>query len=161
MAWTIAPEPILSRKVEFGRGNCYHRVELAGVMTMQSVFAHLILDVRNVERSISFYRDRLGMSVKKTDEWDGHHLAYLTSDEFELLLLEQPTRDQSPGLQRGGGIVMNFRVQNLTGLAAQLKRNSVQVLRDLEEPAYGDRTILVTDPDGYAVLLSEPVGTYH
>ena len=130
-------------------------------MAMHSVFAHLILDVRNVERSLGFYRDRLGMSVKKTDECDGHHLAYLHSDDFELLLLEQPTHDQTPNLQRGGGIVMNFRVQNLTNLAAQLKKNAVKVLRDLEEPAYGDRTLLVTDPDGYAVLLSEPVGTYH
>ncbi len=128
---------------------------------MQSVFAHLILDVRNVNRSIRFYCDRLGMSVSKTDEWNGHHLAYLHSADFELLLLEQPTKDQSPGFQRGGGIVMNFRVQNLSGLAAQLKQNLVPVLRDLDEPEYGDKTILVTDPDGYAVLLSEPVGTYH
>ncbi|MCH8273788.1 MAG: VOC family protein [Armatimonadetes bacterium] len=128
---------------------------------MQRVFANLILDVQSVERSVGFYRDALGFDVRDTDEWDGHHLAYVGTDGFELLLLEQPIEDQNPAIQRGGGLVMNFRVSGLSEMADALKRVPVQVLRDLEEPQYGDRTLLIADPDGYAILLSEPVGTVH
>jgi catechol 2,3-dioxygenase-like lactoylglutathione lyase family enzyme len=128
---------------------------------MNSVFAHLILDVHNVKRSIGFYRDLLGLRVRQTEELDGHHLAYIGTDGFEILLLEQPEREQSTSFPRGGGVVLNFRVSNLSQVAESLKQVQVNVLRDLEEPPFGERTLLVADPDGYAVLLSEPVGTYN
>ncbi len=128
---------------------------------MNSVFAHLILDVHSLRRSIGFYRDLLGLRVRQTEELDGHHLAYVGTDDFEILLLEQPEDDQPSGFPRGGGVVLNFRVTNLARVAETLKLDRVNVLRDLEEPQYGDRTLLIADPDGYAILLSEPVGTYH
>jgi catechol 2,3-dioxygenase-like lactoylglutathione lyase family enzyme len=128
---------------------------------MQTVFAHLILDVKSIEQSIAFYRDRLGFAVRQKEEYDGHHLAYISADDFEILLLEQPVEDQAPALARGAGVVLNFRVSNLRTFAQALKRQRVKVLRDIDDPPFGERTILVTDPDGYAILLSEPVGTYH
>lgn len=128
---------------------------------MQRVFAHLILDVRSVERSIGFYRDLLGFSLRRLEECDGHHLAYIRAGELEILLLEQPPGERNKYLQRGGGVVLNFRVTNLPEVAQTLKRDSVSVLRDLDVPPFGEKTLLVADPDGYAILLSEPVGTYH
>ncbi len=128
---------------------------------MQSVFSQLILDVRNVDASVGFYRDSLGLDVFKTDEFEGHRLAYMTSDGFELLLLEQPNRDQMPPALRGGGVVMNFRVSNLPRLAETLKKERIDVLRDLDDPSHGDRTLLIADPDGYSILLSEPVAGFN
>lgn len=128
---------------------------------MSSVFAHLILDVHSLEKSIGFYRDLLGLRVRQTEELDGHHLAYVGSEGFEILLLEQPESDRPHPFPRGGGVVLNFRVTGLQAVSDRIKRAQVSVLRDLEEPLFGERTLLIADPDGYAVLLSEPVGTYH
>lgn len=124
---------------------------------MQSVFTQLILDVKSLETSVGFYRDALGLNVTLTDEWEGHRLAYMNSDGFDLLLLEQPDENQYPNVLRGGGVVLNFRVSNLPKVAEELRRDSVSVLRDLDDPTFGDRTLLIADPDGYAILLSEPV----
>lgn len=121
---------------------------------MNSVFVHLILDVHSLERSIHFYRDLLGLCVRETEELDGHQLAYVGKDGFEMLLLEQPHGEQPAAFPRGGGIVLNFRMTGLPGVSDLLKEAQVNVLRDLEEPPFGDRTLLVADPDGYAVLLS-------
>lgn len=128
---------------------------------MQSVFAHLILDVQNMERSIGFYRDSLGFSLRELNECDGHRLAYLETGHLEILLLEQPLRERTPIIERGGGVVLKLRVRNLHDVARQLKASSVSVLRDLEDPLFGERTLLIADPDGYAILLTEPVGTVH
>lgn len=121
------------------------------------MFTQLILDVKSLETSVGFYRDALGLNVTLTDEWEGHRLAYMNSDGFDLLLLEQPDENQYPNVLRGGGVVLNFRVSNLPKVAEELRRDSVSVLRDLDDPTFGDRTLLIADPDGYAILLSEPV----
>jgi len=128
---------------------------------MHSVFAHLILDVESVEKSLGFYRDKLGFEVRSVGELDGHRLASIWANGFEILLLQQPEEDQPIINDRGRGLVMNFQVAGLRQVDSQLKREHVSVLRELDDAAFGDRTLLITDPDGYAILLSEPVGTVH
>lgn len=128
---------------------------------MHSIFAHLILDVESVEKSLGFYRDKLGFEVRSVGELDGHRLANLSANGFDLLLLQQPREDQPTSADRGRGLVMNFHVSGLRQVATKLKAEHVQVLRDLDDAAFGERTLLITDPDGYAILLSEPVGTMH
>jgi len=128
---------------------------------VESFFAHLILDVESVDASLSFYHDQLGFSVLGVGELDGHRLATVKAGSMEILLLQQPESDRSRVQERGKGLVLNFKVCGLCAFAVRLKQSQVQVLRDLEDPPYGDRTFLISDPDGYAILLSEPVGTIH
>jgi lactoylglutathione lyase len=128
---------------------------------MGNVLSHLILDVTNLDRSLEFYHGMLDLPVRRQDEWDGHRLAYLGTGSAEILLLQQPQDEQNPLLDRSGGLVINFRVANLPQVAQFLEDRNVHVLRGLEMAVWGERTILVADPDGYAVLLSEPVGTLH
>jgi len=128
---------------------------------METVFAHLILDVGSVDKSIGFYRDQLGLPVHSMGDLDGHRLATVSANGFEILLLQQPLEDQPLFGPRGRGLVLNFKVSGLKQVAVKLKQGHVPVLRDIEDPAFGERTLLVSDPDGYAILLSEPVGTVH
>ncbi len=128
---------------------------------MSSVFTNLILDVGDLERSLAFYRDVLKLPIHHTEDLDGHHLAYLSSGGTDILLLQQPKADQNPVLERRGGLVMKFYVNDIRGLAKGFLQNQVTVLKDLETPSIGERTVLIADPDGYAVLLAEPVETIH
>lgn len=127
---------------------------------MPNSLSHLILDVHDLDVALEFYHGLLQLPVRHREEWDGHRLAYLTTGGTELLLIQQPKDEQNPLLERSGGLVINFRIQNLPHMAASLE-NRVTILRGLEMAVWGERTLLVTDPDGYAILLSEPVETLH
>jgi predicted enzyme related to lactoylglutathione lyase len=128
---------------------------------MASLFSHLILDVEDIDRSLQFYSGLLHLAVRRQESCDGHKLAYLTTGQTEILLVQQPRHEQNPLLDRSGGLVINFHVHNLPTMADELSKNRVPVLRDLEDPKFGERTFLVADPDGYAVLLSETLETLH
>ncbi len=128
---------------------------------MASVFSHLILDVQDIDRSLAFYHGLLNLPVREEDSMDGHRLAYLITGKTEIILLQQPIHEQNPELERKGAQMIKFHVKDLPDVAHHLNRHHVQVLRDLEYAIYGERTLLVADPDGYAVLLSESVETIH
>lgn len=128
---------------------------------MANVFSQLILDVQNLDTSLKFYSGMLHLPIRRQDDWDGHRLAYLGTGATEILLVQQPENEQNPLLDRSGGLVINFHVTDLPAVAENLESQKVKVLRGLEMAVWGERTFLVADPDGYAVLLSEPVGTLH
>lgn len=126
---------------------------------MSSVFANLILDVGDIERSLAFYHDMLRLPIDHQESLEGHRLAYLHAGQTQILLLQQPKSEQNPQLHRSGGLVMKFYVSEIGKVASTLHEKQVTVLQDLEMPEHGERTFLVADPDGYAVLLAEPVET--
>jgi len=128
---------------------------------MPSLFSHLILDVEDIDRSLAFYSGLLHLPVRRKESFDGHQLAYLTTGQTEILLVQQPKHDQNPALDRSGGLVIIFHVRNLPTIAGELKEHQVPVLRGLEDPTFGERTVLVSDPDGYAIMLSESAETLH
>lgn len=121
--------------------------------------SNLILDVSDLQRSLAFYHELLDLPLHKQESYEGHKLAYLDIGGTELLLLEQPKQDQNPGLDRGGGLVMKFYMRNLSRIAASLTDRSVRILQALDSPLAGEKTFLIADPDGYAILLAEPVET--
>jgi lactoylglutathione lyase len=126
-----------------------------------SLLSQLILDVQDLDRSLAFYHGMLHLPITRKDDCDGHRLAFLSSGGVQLLLLQQPKSEQNPLLDRSGGLVINFRVRDLPAFAQSLLQEQVTVLRPLDDPEFGERTCLIADPDGYAVLLSERVETLH
>lgn len=128
---------------------------------MGGSLSKLILDVADLDRSLEFYSGVLGLRVASTDTWDGHRVARLLAGTAEILLLQQPKHEQNPALDRSGGLVINLMVSGLAELAKAIELSRFHVLRGLQNALWGERTFLVADPDGYAVLLSEPVETIH
>ncbi len=124
---------------------------------MGSVFANLILDVGDIDRSLQFYHDMLHLPIERQESLDGHRLAYLHAGDTQILLLQQPAEEQNPTLHRSGGLVMKFYVSEIWKVASSLQENHVPILQELVMPTHGERSCLVADPDGYAVLLAEPV----
>ena len=136
-------------------------VEKGGSVQKPSQLSHLILDVQDLDRSLSFYHGMLDLPITREDNWDGHRLAYLSTGQTQILLLQQPQHEQNPLLDRSGGLVINFHVTNLPAIAQVLEKSNARILRSLETALWGDTTFLVADPDGYAVLLSESTETRH
>jgi catechol 2,3-dioxygenase-like lactoylglutathione lyase family enzyme len=124
---------------------------------MKSLFVNLILDVEDLDRSLASYRDSLSLAVRHEEQLDGYRLAFMQTGGTEITLLEQPAVADAPPIIRRGGQVLKFYVRDLPTMVEGLLGQAVTVLRDIELPMGGERSCLIADPDGYAILLAEPV----
>lgn len=126
---------------------------------MPSTLSSLILDVLDIDRSLAFYHGLLRLPIRQQEEWDGHRVAYLSTGKSELLLVQQPDSAR-PGLQRSG-LVIHFHVNNVLAIATSLRAHNIPVLEPTDPLLANKETYLVTDPDGYAVMISERQVTLH
>lgn len=113
-------------------------------------FAHMLLQVGDIEASKRFYADLVGFTVRQAKPLaDGR--------PFVPFLQGIALTTGGPGkpLQIDH---MAFRVHDLRGLAARLKKAGVRFFQDLHDGIYG-LTIYVADPDGNRIELYEEGAT--
>lgn len=109
-------------------------------------YAHMLLQVGDLEASRKFYVDLLGFSVRQAKPLaDGR--PFVPFNEGIALTTGGP----GAPLQIDH---MAFRVRNVAGLAERLKQGNVRFFQDLHDGIYG-RTIYVADPDGNKIELYE------
>lgn len=116
---------------------------------------------------IFFFSD----NPKETREWYANNLGLEVNDwgsTFESRSVDKPEEVNSlqwSPFQTGSdyfapstkGFMINYRVQNIEGLVAQLKANGVTVLDDIASYDYG-KFVHILDADGNKVELWEPAG---
>jgi catechol 2,3-dioxygenase-like lactoylglutathione lyase family enzyme len=126
-----------------------------------SALDHFVLRVRDLERSIGFYRDALGLPIECLDEYRAGTRPFVSARVGAQLLDLVPDPTYDPGL--GGGGFVHFCVRVRGGLAAEVlprvRALGVEVIEDepmirLGATGYG-QSIYVRDPDGYVVELKE------
>lgn len=109
-------------------------------------YAHMLLQVRDLDASRRFYVDLLGFSVRQAKPLaDGRPFVPLNEG------IALTTGGSGAPLQIDH---MAFRVRNVAGLAERLKRGNVRFFQDLHDGIYG-RAIYVADPDGNKIELYE------
>jgi len=116
------------------------------------------LVVSNIDKSLQFYRDLLGLELlNETPLWFGtmYRLHFGQSD-FKLI---QPKNVPSSG-PRGIDAQLGFRyvtfvVQDLSGLCAMLKEKGVEFVISQRELRPGVNIAMVSDPDGNIVEFVE------
>jgi catechol 2,3-dioxygenase-like lactoylglutathione lyase family enzyme len=120
---------------------------------------HFVLRVRDLDASIAFYRDVLGLSIEMLDEFRAGTRPFVSARIGGRLvdLVPDPTYD---GEVRG---LLHFCVRVAGTLAddvlPRVRTAGVPVIEDapmvrLGATGYG-RSIYVRDPDGYVVELKE------
>lgn len=127
------------------------------------------LYVRDFDRSLAFYRERVGFGVlyMRPEE----RFAFLEREDAQLMI-EQPvdperrweTAELAPPF--GRGINFQIRVGDVDALHATLHAAEVPFYMDMEEKWYrrdeellGNRQFLVQDPDGYLLRFYQDLGT--
>jgi catechol 2,3-dioxygenase-like lactoylglutathione lyase family enzyme len=105
---------------------------------------HILLTVSNLDPSIRFYRDVLGMKV----EYRSFHFAMLTAGKFGVALSDEPWHFEKKGEPKGVGMIPHFTTLDMDAFAARLKEHGIPWLRGPRKESYGIEAF-IEDPDGY------------
>lgn len=109
-------------------------------------FAHLLLQVRDLDTSKKFYEELLGFTGRNAKPLaDGR--PFVPFQQGIALTTGGP--GDAPQIDH-----MAFRVSGVDALSVRLKQAGVKFFQDLHDGIYG-RTIYVADPDGNKIELYE------
>jgi catechol 2,3-dioxygenase-like lactoylglutathione lyase family enzyme len=124
--------------------------------------AGAILAVSDLEASLAFYRDRLGLAVEAV--YDDPPYATLACAGARVSLAEQghPAEDRpgvlmtAPADRSQAAVVLVLEVADALGAHAALSAEGVTMLAPPFSPPWGGCRFFCVDPDGYLVEIEEP-----
>jgi catechol 2,3-dioxygenase-like lactoylglutathione lyase family enzyme len=137
---------------------------MGGVMTRseRAVIVHQIwplLVVRDIDRSVEFYRDRLGFSVVGQAESEGRMYWCRLERGGASIMLQEADDEDGPAEGRGRGITFYFICEDADAVHADLSARGLQ----LEPPAlayYGMKQVFLPEPDGYSLCFESPTADW-
>ena len=113
--------------------------------------SNVILAVKNMEESVKFYHDILGMPIKnQRGNW-------VDLGQTGAVLSLHPAEQSEPhsGTSVHNGVLVGLVVGDVQSAIDELKQKNVSVFRDVQEKDAGKNAIIV-DPDDYMISLFEP-----
>jgi len=116
-------------------------------------FCWTTLHVKNLDASIKFYTELVGLSLNRRFKPNDHmELAFLGSEPTELELIEDTQAPKQPV----DGISIGFLVDGkLEPLMTTLKEHGFTQLSEIFTPNPVMRFFYVKDPDGFSVQFVE------
>jgi methylmalonyl-CoA/ethylmalonyl-CoA epimerase len=129
---------------------------------------HIGIAVRNLDETIAFYRDVMGLEVSSTELFNGMKIAFLRIGDSELELLEDLTPEGAIArhiAKRGEGLQhVAYRVGNIDQALAEMRAKGITLID--EQPRPGARNARVaflhpTSTKGVLIELVEPQGSFH
>ena len=104
----------------------------------------LFLEVNNLEESLAFYHDQLGLEIESNDPTSEPPMARLRAGTLKITLAQ----NLETMLRRGRGAHFFLGVANVDEYYEYLCSKNVEVKPPIEE-GWGGRFITVQDPDKY------------
>ena len=110
----------------------------------------VIVAVSNLEKSVKFYNEIIGMPIKnKRENW------IELAKQGATVILHPATTKINTGTSIENGIVIGLVVGDIQSAVQELKSQNVTIYRDIESHKAGKNAI-VLDPDKYMISLFEP-----
>ena len=122
---------------------------------------HTRMRVSNMDQTIAFYRDVLGLEVleRKTSP-RGSHLAFLAVPNSQELIELCSFPPSGPVKVQEDLVHMAFEVDNLDATMEELASKGIKITDGPTRSSSGSRFIFIDAPDGYEVeLIERPPGT--
>ena len=117
---------------------------------------HINMNVKNLEKSIAFYKNLFGFEIRKEDNSPNKLDApskIIGNDSIKLCMYEQPQMSPEGGIAHFG-----FHVANFDQIMEKCKELGVEVLYDGPVDFEKSRSVYIKDPSGYDIELSEIPG---
>jgi catechol 2,3-dioxygenase-like lactoylglutathione lyase family enzyme len=112
---------------------------------MEFLSSRVIIRPRDPARSLTFYRDTLGLAVYR--EFPGGTVFFLGNGLLEL----SGQGADGPGQD----LVLWLQVRDLTRTAAELEAGGVPITREPRTEPWGLKEMWVADPDGLRIVVVE------
>ena len=129
---------------------------------------HCYVTVHDPELALTFYRDALGLEVRKDVSSEGFRwvtLSPATQPEIEIVLTEPHAGhsaadgDALLGLLTKGSLPgLLFSTPDLDGLFEKIRASGAEVLQEPIKQPWGPRDCAFRDPSGNMVRISEATG---
>ena len=110
----------------------------------------VILLVSDMKRSIKFYEDTLGLTLKsKSKDWTEFF------KDGTVLALHPGSKKLRPKSKKPKiGVLVAFRVISMDEAYKELKRKRVKFMKEPKEEDFGKHAVIL-DPDGYMISIIE------
>ena len=116
--------------------------------------------VQDVQRSLVFYRDQLGLEqdLNLTDETGAVFLASVEVDDTVIMLTRAPQGEPRVPQESGVRLTLLFdRGRDIDALMERLQTHGAVVCSPIGDRPWGHRDFTVLDPDGYHVTIARPL----
>jgi len=106
-----------------------------------------ILLIENMEKSVTFYRDILGMKIKhESPDW-----VEFVNESGRAVLALHPKRTSS---SESPNMLVGFTVNDIESICKQLEEKGVKFYKKLTEESFGKHAI-IEDPDGHLISIAD------
>ena len=115
-----------------------------------------LLDVANLERSLAFWRDKLGFTLVAHDGGPDREMRWCRLErDGASIMLQRGRDDEHPAASRGSGICLYFVCDNADAIHAELSGRGL-TLAAPKVAYYGMKQLYVPEPDRYAICFESP-----
>tara|TARA_B100001173_G_scaffold98545_1_gene85170 strand:+ start:270 stop:689 length:420 start_codon:yes stop_codon:yes gene_type:complete len=113
---------------------------------------NIILEVKDLDASIKFYHEILGMPIKN----ERRNWVDLGQQSGGILSLHPASITTShTNSSKENGILIGLTVGDLHSAMDELSAAKIEIFRDVQERQAGKNAVIL-DPDGYMISLFEP-----
>jgi uncharacterized glyoxalase superfamily protein PhnB len=110
--------------------------------------------VKDLEKSLTWYRDRVGFFVEERIQRSGKLSAVALKAGDVRILITQDDGGSGWDKVKGAGFTLHFTTaQDIDGLAQAIKQRGGR-LESEPEGSTGSRVIKLRDPDGFRLVIS-------
>jgi uncharacterized glyoxalase superfamily protein PhnB len=121
-------------------------------LTLSSVAPSLTVD--DLEKSIAWYRDVLGLVVTDRWEYDGKLMGVEMRAGGVTFMLGQDDWKKGRDRVKGDGFrLYSQTTQDVDRLAGQIKARGGTLAQEPKDESWGARVFSVDDPDGYKITI--------
>jgi lactoylglutathione lyase len=119
---------------------------------------YIMINVSDMSRSVAFYRDILGLSLKFESPGWSEFQTGTTTVALHHTRAAEGGAGKAPAEPVAGTCAIGFSVENLEATHRQLSARGARfVLPPTEQANEGIRIAVCVDPDGLAISFAEPL----